>query len=316
MMWKAFFALGVMILATAPANAAPASAGCLPSGNGYLRARVGGALNLELDWPNTGLECDGSLRPDGSGIRLSFAGPLHSDGRRVRMVFGISTATEGKAGHKLPTNLTVMFEGEQRLFATRGDDRCTIEELSQERIGALGGNSRSYRVIGRGFCVAPASTLAGDEQIIVSRFDFAGRATFEDDAADLSTFPRAKLEIHSGAERHEFDIWVADTPERQTQGLMFVRDLPPNQGMLFVQREPRNISMWMKNTFIPLDMLFIDPRGQVVKIAANTEPHSLNTISSGAPVMAVLELKGGEAARRHIGQGDVISWTDGNPGSR
>jgi uncharacterized membrane protein (UPF0127 family) len=311
MMWKAFFALGVIAIASIPSNAASAPTSCLPSGNGYLRARIGGAMNLDLDWPNAGLECEGSLRPDGSGIRLSFAGPLHSDGRRVRMVFGISSATEGKSGHKLPTNLTVMFEGEQRLFATRGDDRCTVEELNQERIGALGGNSRSYRVIGRGFCVAPASTLTGDEQILVSRFDFAGRATFEDDVADLSTFPRAKLEIRSGAKRHEFDIWVADTPERQTQGLMFVRDLAPNQGMLFVQREPRNISMWMKNTFVSLDMLFIDARGQVVKIAANAQPHSLKTISSDAPVMAVLELKGGEAARRHIGQADIVSWTKG-----
>src|SRR5918995_7347468 len=219
MMWKTFFALGLIGLAATPSHAAPASAGCLPSGNGYLRARVGGALNLDIDWPNAGLECEGSLRPDGSGIRLSFAGPLRSDGRRIRMVFGISTAAEGKAGRKLPTNLTVMFEGEQRLFATRGDDRCTVEELNQERIGALGGNKRSYRVIGRGFCVAPASTLSGDEQIVVSRFDFAGHATFEDDVADLRTFPRGKLEIRSGAKRHKFDIWIANTPERQVQGL-------------------------------------------------------------------------------------------------
>ena len=224
------------------------------------------------------------------------------------MVFGISTAAEGKAGRKLPTNLTVMFEGEQRLFATRGDDRCTVEELNQERIGALGGNKRSYRVIGRGFCVAPASTLSGDEQIVVSRFDFAGHATFEDDVADLRTFPRGKLEIRSGAKRHKFDIWIADTPERQVQGLMFVSDLPATQGMLFVPREPRNMSMWMKNTLIPLDMLFIDSQGQVVKIAANTEPHSLATISGDQPVSAVLELRGGEAAKRGIRVGDSLSW--------
>jgi uncharacterized membrane protein (UPF0127 family) len=284
------------------------AASCLPSGNGYLRARVGGALNLDIDWRNAELECEGGPRPDGSGIRLSFAGPLRSDGRRVRMVFGIGAATEGQSGRSLPTNLTVMFEGEQRLFATRGDDRCTVDELEQERIGALDGAIRSYRVIGRGFCVEPASTLKGDERIVVSRFDFAGRTTFEDDIEDLSTFPRASLEIKNGKVVRTFTIWVAETPQQQMQGLMFVNDLPPDQGMLFPQKDPRVMSMWMKNTYIPLDMVFIDSRGRVAKIAASTEPHSLRTISSDKPVSAVLELKGGEAARRGIRLGDRISW--------
>ena len=82
-----------------------------------------------------------------------------------------------------------MFEGEARLFATRGDDRCTVDKLEQERIGALGGPSRSYRVVGSGFCTEPASDLKGEERIVLSRFDFAGRTTFEDDVADLATFP-------------------------------------------------------------------------------------------------------------------------------
>jgi len=298
-------ALALILLA---ATSASHAAGCLPSGNGYLRARVGGALNLDIDWRDAELECEGSPRPDGSGIRLSFAGPLRSDGRRVRMVFGIGAAMEGKPGRDLPTNLTVMFEGEQRLFATRGDDRCTVDELEQERIGALGGHTRSYRVIGRGFCVEPASTLKGEERIVVSRFDFAGRTTFEDDIVELSTFPRATLEIESGKTHHKFNIWVAETPAQQMQGLMFVNDLPADQGMIFPQSPPRDMSMWMKNTYIPLDMLFIDAKGRVVKIAANAEPHSLTTLSSGKPVSAVLEIKGGEAERRGIRPGDVVSW--------
>jgi hypothetical protein len=161
--------------------AKPASApGCLAAGNGYLRARIRGALKLDVDLHNAELECDGGARPDGSGIRVSFAGPLRSDGRRLRMVFGVATATEGTAGRELPTNLTVIFEGEQRLFATRGDDKCTVDELSQERVGALGGPSRSYRVIARGFCIAPAAALTNEQTILVSSFDFAGRVTFED----------------------------------------------------------------------------------------------------------------------------------------
>jgi hypothetical protein len=160
-----------------PANYAT---GCLQSGNGYLRARIRGSLNLDIDWHNAEIECDGGSRPDGSGIRVSFAGPKHSDGRRLRMVFGVGEAKEGRPGKELPTNLTVIFEGEDRLFTTRGEGRCTVDNLEQERLGALGGPKRTYRIVARGFCIDPASTLTGDGRILVSRFDFAGNATFED----------------------------------------------------------------------------------------------------------------------------------------
>jgi len=165
--------------ATTPA-VAPAAHGCLPTGNGYLRARIRGALDLDIDWGNAEIECDGGPRPDGSGVRVSFAGPPHGDGRRMRLVFGVGSVHEGRAGHDLPTNLTVIFEGEERLFATRGADHCTVDELRQERVGALGGPKRSWRIIARGFCIAPASTLNSDARILVSRFDFAGSAVFED----------------------------------------------------------------------------------------------------------------------------------------
>jgi hypothetical protein len=152
--------------------------GCLPSGNGFLRARIRGALNLDIDWHNAELECEGAARPDGSGIRLSFAGPIHTDGRRMRMVFGVTDTAEGNSGSALPTNLTVIFEGEKRLFATRGDDRCTVDKLNQERFGALGGPTRSYRVVARGFCIEPVAGLSANERIVVSSFDFAGQVTF------------------------------------------------------------------------------------------------------------------------------------------
>jgi len=158
--------------------------GCLATGNGFLRAKIRGALKLDVDFHNSELECDGGPRPDGSGIRVSFAGPVHSDGRRLRMVFGVATAHEGNPGKALPTNLTVILEGEQRMFATRGDDKCTVDELRQERIGALGGHVRSYRIIARGFCIDPASTLNGQEKILVNSFDFAGNVTFEDATPD------------------------------------------------------------------------------------------------------------------------------------
>jgi hypothetical protein len=171
--------------------------GCLEDGNGFLRARIRGALQLDVNLHNSELECEGGSRPDGSGIRVSFAGPLRSDGRRLRMVFGVGTATEGSGGKELPTNLTVIFEGEQRLFATRGQDKCTVDELRQERIGALGGPVRSYRVLARGFCISPASALNERDQILVSSFDFAGSVTFTDPDAEAKV-PTATVRSNTG----------------------------------------------------------------------------------------------------------------------
>src|SRR5580700_6876990 len=171
----------VMPPAAPPPAATPASAGCLPTGNGYLKARIRGALNLDIDWRNAELECDGGPRPDGSGIRLAFAGPKRADGRRLRLVFGVSAAREGRAGHSLPTNLTLIVEGAQRLYTTRGEDHCTVDALSQQRLHTAG-ETRRYRIVARGFCVAPAATLNNAERILVSSFDFAGNAVFGDDA--------------------------------------------------------------------------------------------------------------------------------------
>ena len=122
---------------------------------------------------------------------------------------------------------------------------------------------------------------------------------------DLAAFPRGKLEISEGKKvKHTFDVWLADSPSRQAQGLMFVRALPEMQGMLFVHEKPMPISMWMKNTYIPLDMVFIDARGRIQQIVEQATPHSLDIIRSKDPALAVLEIAGGEARRLglHTGQ--------------
>jgi uncharacterized protein len=126
---------------------------------------------------------------------------------------------------------------------------------------------------------------------------------------DLARFPTAVVEIRTASGPQRFGAWVADTPARQRQGLMFVRELPPERGMLFVHESPQVLSMWMKNTYISLDMVFIGPDLRIVRVAPRTTPHSLATVSSGAPAIAVLELRAGEAERRQIRTGDKVSWS-------
>jgi hypothetical protein len=145
-----------------------------------LRARIRGAFNLDIDWKNAQLECDGSPRPNGHGIRVSFAGPQQPDGRRIRMVFGVATAAEGASGRALPTNITLIFEGEKRLFTTRGDDRCTVDRLRQEKLSGATAAAHTYRVVARGFCTLPAIALGQTEHVVITRFDFAGRVSFDE----------------------------------------------------------------------------------------------------------------------------------------
>jgi hypothetical protein len=129
---------------------------------------------------------------------------------------------------------------------------------------------------------------------------------------DLANFPRTTLEILHGKSKKEprtFTIWIADTAARQEQGLMFVRDLPASQGMLFPLTKPRQMSMWMKNTYIELDMVFVGENGAIDQIIEHAKPLSLETLTSTKPVKAVLEIKGGEASRLGLKEGDRVEWT-------
>ena len=164
------------------------SKGCFAAGDGYLRARLRGALEMDLDWKNADMECKGGPRPrkpgesqDAHGIRVSIGGPLRGEGRRIRMVFGITDAREGAPGENLKTNVTLLFEGEQRLFSTQGDDKCTVDTLSQQRVETLGEKRAIYRVVARGFCLGPATSLSRGERVFLTSFDFAGRVEFGDD---------------------------------------------------------------------------------------------------------------------------------------
>jgi hypothetical protein len=124
----------------------------------------------------------------------------------------------------------------------------------------------------------------------------------------LTHFPRTALDIVAHGHHNRFEVWIADTPQRQEQGLMFVRDLPAARGMLFPQPAPQLANFWMKNTYIPLDMVFVGADGRIAKIIANARPFSLDVLSSDVPVIAVLEIRGGEAHELAIRVGDRVSW--------
>ena len=124
--------------------------------------------------------------------------------------------------------------------------------------------------------------------------------------AEVRGFPEQSLTIVREGGSETLRAWVADTPERQQQGLMFVRSMPRDRGMLFPQARPRPMTMWMKNTYIPLDMVWIGDGDFVIGVSERTEPLSEALVTSPGPITAVLELNAGEAARRGIARGQRI----------
>lgn len=107
---------------------------------------------------------------------------------------------------------------------------------------------------------------------------------------------------------HRFDVYIAANNRQRARGLMHVRDLPPTTGMLFVYRDAKIISMWMKNTYISLDMVFARADGSVATVVHDTEPLSLRSVASSEPVSFVLELNAGTAARLWIDEDSKIIW--------
>jgi len=129
-------------------------------------------------------------------------------------------------------------------------------------------------------------------------------------AAALEAFQRSSLTIETaGGGRFRFDIEVALTPAQQAQGLMFREKMAPDAGMLFIYDRPQPAAFWMKNTLIPLDMLFIGADGRIVNIHDRAVPLSEDAIRSAGPVKAILEINGGMSARLGIRPGDRVLHT-------
>lgn len=126
-------------------------------------------------------------------------------------------------------------------------------------------------------------------------------------AEAMERFATSSLSVETGSGRvYRFTVELALTPQQQAQGLMFRESMAPDAGMLFVYSHPQTAAFWMKNTLIPLDMLFIAPDGRVVNIHERAVPHSEDAIRSDGPVLGILEINGGMANRLGIRPGDRV----------
>jgi uncharacterized membrane protein (UPF0127 family) len=112
----------------------------------------------------------------------------------------------------------------------------------------------------------------------------------------------------ANGQAHDFQLEVADTEAQRRRGLMFREELPADGGMIFIYERPHVAAMWMKNTLIPLDMVFVDAKWTIVHIAARTTPHSLTPVTAGVAVKAVIELNGGSCDRLGIRVGDRVHY--------
>src|SRR5271165_2009474 len=115
------------------------------------------------------------------------------------------------------------------------------------------------------------------------------------------------LEIASKTGVHSFSVEVVATDAEREKGLMYRRELPEGRGMLFDFQNEQPVAFWMKNTYIPLDMIFIRKDGRILRIAENTEPLSERLVPSGGPILAVLEVIGGTARKLGIKPGDLVA---------
>jgi len=179
-------ALVAMLALAGPQEAAPsppAGTSCLEDGSGYLTARLRGEIEADIDWRQPGLACTGMMRPDGLGLRLRFSGSL-PDGSALAIVFAPPRLAEGEDARAVPVNVTVLHESAGRIYGTRGAQRCTLDEVTQQLVSGPVAGARLWEIEARGFCTEPARSLDDTGSVLVTRFDFRGRALLGTAAAN------------------------------------------------------------------------------------------------------------------------------------
>ncbi|MFM1887262.1 MAG: hypothetical protein RL026_2419 [Pseudomonadota bacterium] len=165
-MARAFQSVAIL-LALAPlahAAAPAATTRCASAAANTLKASLRGGLQADLDWAGDAIDCELSPRPEGQGWRLTLAGPLAgAGGHRLRLVLGIDAAPPLGSANALPLNLTLIVEGQGRFYATRGNDKCTVDAL--------------HRTAGHltlaGFCTGPATRADGASRVLLTALDLS-----------------------------------------------------------------------------------------------------------------------------------------------
>ena len=275
--------------------------------NGSLQTTLFGGLQATVNWPGAEMQCESMQRPNGEGIRMRFTGDVA--GERLAIIIAVPGIQAGEPAAELPSNVTVMVEGSGRFYSTPNLDSCWTDVSSQSAVpGARG----SYVISGTLYCVSPLGQVNGDAAVSIPELSFSTVVKWNVPTGVPSldgNFGRGTLTIESDdGVQHTLAIYVATDADQQRRGLMFVRNMPESTGMLFVYERSDMHSMWMKNTYIPLDMVFARADGTVSSVIHDTQPLSLTSQGSVEPVNYVLELNAGTARRLNIGRKSRISW--------
>jgi hypothetical protein len=186
--FAALWAAAALGAAAPPGAPGKVQAACLASGDGYLRATLGGAVDAHLDWPNSGTRCEGESRDKPPGVRLSFQRAAGA-APNLLLVFGLTGVKAGESAREVKANLTVIVQGTSRIYGTLGDSRCTVDSLSQRPLNAAG----AYRIEARGFCTQPAHAVRGKGDVLVSTFEFAGPVNFATETTPTETRPTESI---------------------------------------------------------------------------------------------------------------------------
>ena len=162
--------------AAKPSTAGDSSPICQPASRGFLRARLQGSIDADIDWASGVPQCRGGVRPGGDGVRLLYKG---KDGANqpLLLVIGAGPLRKGESARNVPVNLTIVREGSGQFFATQGDGKCVLDSVTQE---PLPGSERQYLLTGRGFCTQPARSVGGQGAVLVSRFDLEAIVDYDE----------------------------------------------------------------------------------------------------------------------------------------
>ena len=171
-----------------PTAEASSTLRCLPAKDGFLTMRLRGNIEEDVHWKEPALECTGMSRPDGRGLRLRFAGPLA--GGELAVVFAAPELGMGASGRAVPVNVTLIDQAGEHIYGTQGESRCMFDSVEQRTLSDAAVPPHTFQVTASGFCTVPARALDGDGAVLLTRFDFAGRVTFQEDDGALPDPPQ------------------------------------------------------------------------------------------------------------------------------